>query len=92
MVYCFCMFTSLELLWLVLAFVVLWVGVFVCYAVWQAVKLIRSANDMLGELKLSIGRVEKAMHGMKAKMEQGGEHLGGMAQHVQDFVKKYRGK
>jgi len=78
------MISSLEVLYIVLAFAVLWVTLFVCWFIYQLAMMIRAINLVLQEATATLGRLEHAMNGMKSKFAQGGDHLGRMADHMKE--------
>ena len=78
------MISALEILFIVIAFAVLWITLFVCWFVYQLAMMIRAVNSVLLEATATLGRLEHALNGMKSKFERGGEHLSRMADHMKE--------
>lgn len=83
------MISALEVLYIVIAFSILWVTLFVCWFIYHVAMMIRAVNIVLQEATATLGRLEHALNGMKSKFEKGGEHLGRMAEHMKDAVGRF---
>lgn len=68
------MVSSLDILYLVIAFSVLWVAGFICWFVWQVVVIIREVHKTLHRLTFAVDNVEKAVNGVKNKFGTGKLH------------------
>jgi len=83
------MLESQDILYIVIAFCVLWVSAFVCWFVYQVTMMIKAVNDVLSELKYQVEKVEQALNGIKSKFETGSGHLSSIAD---QFKKAVEGK
>ena len=61
--------TSLEILWIVLAFCALWITAFICWAVYHIAMVARNIHIVLDEAKHALSQIETAIAGVKEKME-----------------------
>lgn len=61
--------TTLEILWIVLAFCALWVTAFLCWAVYHIAMVARNIHLVLDEAKRGILQIEHAIAGVKEKMD-----------------------
>lgn len=64
-----CMFTPLEILYIVLAFCALWISGAVFWLIWQVASVIRNVNDFLSEAREKIERIEQAISSMKERFD-----------------------
>lgn len=63
------MFTPLEILYIVLAFCVLWLSAAMFWLIWQAASIVRNINDFLGEAREKLEKIEKSMSSMKERFD-----------------------
>jgi hypothetical protein len=77
-----------ELFFIVLAFCVLWLTVFMCWGIYQFSVFVKRANDLLAELRHQVERVERAINGVKSKFDAGTMHLGSLVDHFKKTMKK----
>lgn len=82
------MISSLDVLYLVIAFAVLWITLFICWFIYQAALMLRAVNQVMQEVTKTLERVEHALNGIKGRFEKGGEHLGEMASHMKDAASR----
>ena len=61
--------TSLEILWIVLAFCALWITAFICWAVYHIAMVARNIHIVLDDAKHALVQIETAIAGVKEKME-----------------------
>ncbi|EKD33374.1 MAG: hypothetical protein ACD_76C00042G0005 [uncultured bacterium] len=61
------MIEAKDILYIVLAFCALWLTVFFCWLIWQAVSALRNVNRTLAEARDAVGRIE---HGISALVER----------------------
>lgn len=61
--------TSLEILWIVLAFCALWITAFICWAVYHIAMVARNIHIVLDDAKHALAQIETAIAGVKEKME-----------------------
>jgi len=63
------MFTPLEVLYVVLAFCVLWLSAAMFWLIWQAASIIKNVNDFLGEARDKLEKIEKTISAMKERFD-----------------------
>jgi len=80
------MFEAKDILFIVLAFCALWFTAFMCWFVFQIAVVIKSVNDLLGEMKHQVGRLEQSLNGIKARFEHNTAHLSKMTDHMKDVA------
>ena len=78
------MISALEILYIVIAFAILWVTLFLCWFIYQVAMMIRAVNLVLQEATETLARLEHALNGMKSRFDKSGKHLGRMADHMKD--------
>ena len=61
--------TTLEILWIVLAFCALWITAFICWAVYHVAMVARNIHIVLDEAKMALAQIEAAIAGVKEKMD-----------------------
>lgn len=61
--------TSLEILWIVLAFCALWITAFICWAVYHIAMVARNIHIVFDDAKHALAQIETAIAGVKEKME-----------------------
>jgi len=76
------MFEAQDLLYIVIAFCVLWVTAFICWFVYHVTKAIRTISTLLSDVRYSMDRVEQALHGVRSKVEHGATHIQKMTGHI----------
>lgn len=81
------MMTSLDVLYLVIAFAILWVAGFVCWFIYQIVIITKEMHRTIHALTFAIENVEKAINGIKGKF--GTKNL---SDHVKIAVESLREK
>lgn len=69
-----------DLLYLVLSIAVGWVAIFLCWALYEAAKILHQANAVVTETREKISRLEKAVVAIKEKMESSAHYLGMLAE------------
>ena len=63
------MTTTLEILWIVLAFCALWVAAFLCWAIYHIAMVARNIHLVLDEARHGIAQVEAAIAKVHDKLE-----------------------
>lgn len=61
--------TSQDILYLVLAFCALWFTLFVCWALWYVISIMRVASRVLNEIHDKIAAIDHAVHAVREKVE-----------------------
>jgi len=79
--------TSLDLLYIVLAFCILWFTVFVCWLIYQAGRVLKNANriveNLMQKLELiadAVTFIKKKVDGLSGKMGVVSNLVGGLAE------------
>lgn len=62
--------TSKDLLWIVLSFCILWFTIFVCWAIYYVIAMLKNVNDLVRDIKEKIGTVESFFTSLKDKIEK----------------------
>jgi len=65
---------SLDILYLIIAFAVLWVASFICWFIWQVVVLLKEVHKTVHSLTAAIDDVKSAIDGVKSKFGPGKLH------------------
>lgn len=70
------MFTPLEILYIVLAFCVLWISAVVFWLLWQVASIMKRANDTVTIVQETLAKMEAALDGIRRKFDSTGTALG----------------
>lgn len=70
------MFTPLEILYIVLAFCVLWISAVVFWLLWQVASIMKRANDTISLVQETLAKMESAIDGIRKKFDSTGTALG----------------
>ena len=70
------MFTPLEILYIVLAFCVLWISAVVFWLLWQVASIMKRANDTISLGQETLAKMEAAIDGIRKKFDATGSALG----------------
>ncbi|TAL50816.1 hypothetical protein EPN81_01685 [Patescibacteria group bacterium] len=70
------MFTPLEILYIVLAFCVLWISAVVFWLLWQVASIMKRANDTISLVQETLAKMESAIDGIRKKFDSTGAALG----------------
>ena len=84
------MVSSIDILYLVIAFAVLWVAGSVCWFIWQVVVIMKELHKTVHALTGAIEDVEKAIDGIKSKFGAGklSDHFKSTVEVMKDKMKK----
>ncbi len=84
--------TSKDILYLVIAFCVLWITVFLCWMFYYVTRILKNANEIAEEFRSRLQVLTEAIHYVRSKVENIHSLLsvagGGMAGMVKDMVGK----
>ncbi len=61
--------SSKDILFLVLAFCALWFTIFVCWALWYVIGMLRDASSVMREIHEKIAAIDRAVHAVREKVE-----------------------
>src|SRR3989338_2538005 len=67
--------TSKDLLFVVLAFCILWFTVFVCWGLYYMITMLRNASKMTASIREKLELVDKILKLVKDKLEKGSNHM-----------------
>ena len=70
------MIDAIDILYIVLAFSVLWFTAFVCWLIWQVAMILKNVNDTMTEAREKIAKIELALTAMKDRFEHATTSLG----------------
>lgn len=80
--------TSKDILYIVIAFCVLWVTFFVCWMFFYLAKIFRDVSQVVEEFRVKLEILSDAIHGIKRKVEMMHGLMGVASGGVADTVKK----
>jgi hypothetical protein len=76
--------SSKDLLYLVLGFSILWFTIFVCWALYYVIVMLRNVSQVTTSVKEKLELVDSILRLVKEKMERGSSHMATMSE---TFVK-----
>lgn len=65
-----------DLLYLILAFAVAWIAVFICWGLYELARLLRQANALVTDTRERVTRVERAVLSLKERLQSSAVSLG----------------
>ncbi|OGY45423.1 MAG: hypothetical protein A3A24_01820 [Candidatus Buchananbacteria bacterium RIFCSPLOWO2_01_FULL_46_12] len=71
--------TSKDLLYLVIAFAVLWLTVFFCWAMYYVISMLRNMSKITISVREKLELVDKILKLVKEKLEKGSNHMAVLA-------------
>lgn len=86
------MFESKDLLFIVLAFCVLWSTAFFCWFLFQVAMVIKNINSLLQEVKAQFERFDQTLNSMKDKFHEGSGYLGSLTDQAREYMNARLGK
>jgi uncharacterized protein YoxC len=63
------MFTPLEILYIVLAFCVLWLSAAMFWLIWQVANILKNVNSFLDEAKHTLEKIENSISSIRDRVE-----------------------
>ncbi|MFC1787698.1 hypothetical protein ACFLZY_00565 [Patescibacteria group bacterium] len=66
------MFTPLDILYIVLAFCILWMSAGLFWLIWQIASILKNINDTVGFARDKMDNIEKAIVSMKNRFDKMG--------------------
>ena len=69
-----------DLLFLVLSIVIVWIGAFICWALYEIAKMLHQANELIADTRDRISRVESVIMNIKEKLGSSMNYLGMLAE------------
>ncbi len=79
--------TSKDLLYVVISFCILWLTVFLCWAIYYVAMLLKQAYDLTKTIKAKVEKAEALLDFAKNKIESSTSHLALVAEGVSQLVK-----
>lgn len=81
--------TSKDLLYIVLAFCVLWLTVFLCWLLYYGIKILRDAARVIDSIQARLKGIEEAVHLVKDKIENASSSMKIIVESVGLMVKYF---
>lgn len=78
--------SSKDLLFLVLAFCILWLTVFISWLLYYAIAILRDTEHLIKHIRSAVDKVEKIADFMKDKVEGSAASLSLIAQAVKELI------
>jgi len=83
------MLTSLDILYLVIAFCILWVTVFFCWLLYHVVVILRRTEVFMDEADQKMKRIDDAIRGVKDRIEHSVSQLGVIGDAAKNITKYF---
>ena len=80
--------TSQDLLYIALAFCILWFTVFLCWLLYQAARFLKNANDIVENLSNKLELIADAVEFIRSKVDKATDHMGAVSSFVSGTVGK----
>ncbi|MDD4995308.1 MAG: hypothetical protein PHW53_02510 [Patescibacteria group bacterium] len=81
--------SSKDILYIVIAFCVLWVTIFLCWVIYYVAMILRQAHSLMNELKEKMQAIDDAIRGVREKIEHSSVHLALIADGARYLVKYF---
>lgn len=78
--------TSKDLLFVVLAFCVLWITVFLLWLMYYVIAILRDAESLVRQIKGAVSKIDSLTHVVHEKMERSAASLSLVAQAVKELI------
>lgn len=78
--------TSKDLLFVVLAFCVLWLTVFLSWLLYYVIAIVRDAESLVKQMKHAVEKVDSLAHAVHEKMERSAASMTLIATAVKDLI------
>lgn len=78
--------TSKDLLFVVLAFSVLWLTIFLSWLLYYLIAIVRDAEMLIRQVKNAVGKIDELAHAAHEKMERSAASFTLIAQAVKELV------
>ncbi|MFH1427044.1 MAG: hypothetical protein ABIG60_00750 [Patescibacteria group bacterium] len=83
---------SKDLLYIVIAFCILWLTVFVAWFIYYLIMIMRQVFQIIKEVREKINKVDKAIKDFKDKVEHGTAYLALISEGVKKLTKNFHEK
>lgn len=87
--------TSKDLLYIVIAFCILWITVFICWLLYYFISIIGNVRSVIKSVKEKLEKVDELINLVKEKVEHSATYLGVIVEGVGkiiDYVKEKKSK
>jgi len=81
--------SSQDLLYIVLSLCILWFTVFLCWALYQAARVLRNANNVIENISNKLELLTEAMEFIRKKVDHVSGHMGMVSSMIANFVEGY---
>jgi len=71
--------SSKDILYLVLAFSILWFTAFVCWALYYVISILRDASRLIEDVREKLDSIDNAIQGVRDRLSKGASSLSTMA-------------
>jgi hypothetical protein len=78
--------TSKDLLYVVLAFSVLWLTIFISWMLYYVIMMLRQANQLVASFKEKVEKVSQAIEKIREKFDHSSAYLGVIGKAVEKLV------
>jgi hypothetical protein len=78
--------TSKDLLYVVLAFCVLWLTIFLSWLLYYVISILRDAESLVRQVRGAVEKVDQLAHAVHDKMERSAASLTLIAQAVKELI------
>ena len=78
--------TSKDLLYIVIAFCVLWLTVFICWSMYYMISMLRTMHQITSGVRDKLDLLDKILKLVKDKLEKGSNHISVIADSVIKLV------
>lgn len=78
--------TSKDLLYVVLAFSVLWLTIFISWMLYYVIMMLRQANQLVASFKDKVEKVSQAIEKIREKFDHSSAYLGVIGKAVEKLV------
>ncbi len=86
------MSSTLEILWIVIAFCALWVTAFFCWALYHIAMIARRVHIVMDDAKRALDQIEGAIHGVREKLDEHAGIIGSLVSLAGATVKEVKGR
>ena len=83
------MLSTLDMLYIILAFCAIWVTVFLCWFLFHVIRAARKFTQTLEETREQIRHVEHAIHGVRVKFEDGAGYMKLISEYIKKMALKF---
>ncbi len=83
------MLSTLDMLYIILAFCAIWLTVFICWFLYSVVKVTRKFSEAIDATREQIRHVEHAIHGVRVKFEDGATYIKLISDYARRIAAKF---